>query len=128
MRVRSVLYMLTVLYLLVGCNGLKTVTFEQLYNKDLNKVSKIEIRSGSTGELKAITNKTIINKFLAKVKNVKLVPDKDQREMKGYKYRVTLYDSEGQTFEFTSTEFNGHYYQPDHDILKVIETIFNETL
>lgn len=128
MKVKGAICVLVILFLLVGCSNLKTETFKQLYKKDLNNVSKIEILNGTTGEKKSIIDKTVINKFLDEMKDIKFVPDRDQSDRKGYRYSVTLYDKNGKSFSFTSTEFNGHYYHSDNDVIKAMDNLFHGIL
>jgi hypothetical protein len=110
-------------FFLLGC-GLKTETFKELYNEDLSKVTRIDIRSGRTGELKIITDKQVVENFLGKIKEMRFVPNRKQEKVKGNRYLVTFYAPNRKRFQFTESEVNGHYYQTYPDLLPLLNKFF----
>lgn len=65
------------------------MTFEGIYSGDLSEVSKIEIRHGN-GELKEITDQSIINSWLDSIKNIVFEPSTNQEGHVGYLYNVAF--------------------------------------
>ena len=108
--------------LLSGC-GTKAETFRELYAKDISKVTKIDIRSGRTGELKSVTEKKVIQHFLAQLNDLEFLISRNQEISKGYGYKVTLYSPHNE-FVFTEKEMNHHDYQTNPSLLALIEKLY----
>ncbi|MBS4199107.1 hypothetical protein KHA93_05475 [Bacillus sp. FJAT-49732] len=68
---------------IAGCLKHEPMTFEEMYSGNLTEVSKIEIRHGN-GELKEITDKSIINPWLDSIKDIIFEPSTNQDAGVGY--------------------------------------------
>ena len=78
-----------------------TRSFKTLYSKELDQVSELTIQDGRTGESRGTADPAFIADFLKKADDIAFIPRKDQEEMKGFLYSVTLSDG-SQSFHFTS--------------------------
>ena len=109
--------------LLSGC-GLETKTLEEFYGKDLNDVSKIGIVDGSTGYEVTTTDIEKIQDFIDEIKSVKFVPDDNQEKRDGFRYSVTFFENDEQTFQFGPTQISGNYYHTEPDIHPIVDGFF----
>lgn len=121
-----------IISLMIGCTPistqpLKTMTLIDFYEKDLTDVSKIQITDGSTGYKKTIKNKTDIEDFLEKIKDIKFIPEVNQEGTVGWRYSITLIDKEENTFKFGLTEVNGNYYYTEPKILPIVDEFYKNT-
>ena len=83
--------------LLTGC-GLETKTFTEFYKNDLEDVTKIQVKDGSTGYSKITTDKKVIGEFLSKIKDVQFIPEENEEDRTGFLYFITLYQDEEMNF------------------------------
>jgi hypothetical protein len=102
------------------------MTLEEIYQGNLSGVSKIEIRRGSSGELKTITDKAIVQEWLNSIKDINFVPDKKQEIRKGYLYYANLFEGEDVKLYFDSSKINDFYYERNEQIPEKLEALFNE--
>lgn len=109
--------------ILVGC-GLETKTLPQFYEKDLDDVTKIVIVDGSTGSQKTITAPDTIKEFIAEIKDIKFIPEKNQEKRVGWRYNIILFENEEQTFQFGTTKVDGNYYYTEPDIQPIIADFY----
>ncbi|NEU32132.1 hypothetical protein GN156_15360 [bacterium LRH843] len=110
---------------ITGCSKLEPMTFEEIYSGDLSKVSKIEIRHGN-GELKEITDKSIINPWLDSIKYIIYEPSTNQEGQVGYIYSVKLFEGEELKLSFSTTQINDIYYKENEQISGKLHSLFNE--
>jgi len=110
---------------ITGCSKLEPITFEEIYSGDLSEVSKIEIRHGG-GELKEVTDKSIINAWLADIKDTTFEPSTNQDGVVGYEYYVNLFEGEKLTLSFSTTQINDFYYKENEEIMEKLHSLFNE--
>lgn len=110
-------------FALVGC-GLETKTLSQFYEKDLDDVTKIVIVDGSTGYKKTVTENEVIKEFLGEIKDIKFIPDENQEKREGWRYSITLFQDDEQTFKFGLTEVNENYYYTEPDIHPIVEDFY----
>lgn len=113
-----------IISILTGCTKLEPMTFEEIYSDDLSEVSKIEIRHGS-GELKRITDKSIINPWLESIKGIVFDPSTNQDGEVGYIYNVDLFEGEKLKLSFSTTQINDVYYKENEQILEKLHSLFN---
>ena len=123
MRSYRLSFLLSILLLLSGC-GLETKTFEGFYEKDLNDVSKIGIVDGSTGYEVTTTDNEKIQDFINEIKSIKFVPDDNQEMRDGFRYSITFFENDEQTFQFGTTQINGNYYHTEPDIHPIVDDFF----
>lgn len=105
--------------------NLKPMLFTELYQGDLSKVDKLTIRSGSTGELRIITDKVKIDQWLNFMKDIRFVPDSNQEGRSGWIYSVALYEGENEVFQFIPNQINEVYYIADEKVITSMEELFN---
>jgi hypothetical protein len=125
--------MLSVLSFLAACQGqheqpkeVKPVLITELYQGDFSKVDKLTIRSGSTGELRTITDKEKIGQWLDFIQDIRFVPDPDQEPRSGWRYWIALYEGENKVFELFPNNIHGVYYIPDEQVMASMAELFNE--
>lgn len=124
--------MLLPLGVLGGCSSgdpepeLATKKLVELYPGDLGKVERIEIRSGSTGQLASITNPAKIADWLRDVREMEFVPHPNQEDRTGFLYAVSLFEKEAEEarLSFTPSSTGGHYYLHNEELTKKIEELF----
>lgn len=87
-------------------------------------VDHIEIRSGSTGELKIVNDKQLAQDWIAKVRHVKLTPDPNQEARAGYLFAVGLYEGTEKKLAFGTNSMAGNYYLHSEELAKQISELF----
>ncbi|WP_075617920.1 hypothetical protein [Paenisporosarcina indica] len=110
-------------FALVGC-GLETKTLPQFYEKDLADVTKIVIVDGSTGYKKTVTENEIIKEFLGEIKDIKFIPEENQEKRVGWRYSITVFQDDEQTFQFGLNEVNENYYYTEPDIHPIVDNFY----
>lgn len=123
MKGKFSLLTMTLLLFVAGC-GLKTTTVSEFYKEDLQDVTKIVIVDGSTGYEKTVTDSKVIDIFINEIKEVKFIPQENQEKREGWRYSINLFDKEGESFQFGTSEVNGHYYDTEPDILHIVEEFY----
>ncbi|WP_342567859.1 hypothetical protein MKY09_06145 [Psychrobacillus sp. FSL K6-4046] len=119
------IFAMVLILVITGCSKLEPMTFEEIYSGDLSEVSKIEIRHGN-GELKEITDQSIINSWLDSLKNIVFEPSTNQDGQVGYLYNVSLFEEEILTLSFSTTQINDVYYNENEQVLQQLHSLFNE--
>jgi hypothetical protein len=115
-----------ILFIVTGCD-LETKTLTEFYSTDLNDVTKITVIDGSTGNKKVMTDQGVVEEFLAEIKDIEFIPDKNQEKRTGWRYSITLYQQDEQrTFQFTLNEVDGHYYHTKPDIYPVVNGFYEK--
>lgn len=109
--------------LLIGC-GLEMKTLSQLYEGDLNKVTKLVIFDGNTGYKKTVEDKQVIDDFLGEINDTKFIPEENQEQRDGFNYSITLFQDEEKTFQFGLTQVDGHYYHTEPDLFPVVDKFY----
>ena len=109
--------------LLAGC-GLETQTLPEFYGKNLDDVTKMTIVDGSTGHQKTIEDPLAIKGFLNQIKDIQFIPDENQGPREGWRYSITLFEEDEQTFQFTLTEVNDHYYHTEPNIHPIVDDFY----
>ncbi|UJF35128.1 hypothetical protein [Paenibacillus hexagrammi] len=135
---RSTMMLLAILVvmitLLIGCKSntvdsepLQPITLKQLYPGDIQNVDQIDIRSGSTGELKSYTNQKMIHAWIDAVSELELQPDPNQEGRTGFQYSVTLYEHKESKLSFLTNSIHGHYYLDNKAFTDLIKQLFEST-
>lgn len=112
------------LYKTLKLYGLETKTLVEFYEKDLDDVTKIVIRDGSRGTQKTVTDKAVIDEFLAKIKDIKFIREINQDTRVGWKYSIILFQDEEKTFEFFPFEVKGIYYFTEPDMHPIVDHFY----
>ena len=84
------IYIIVLVCILAAC-GSDPVTLSDLYQKDIEDVTKIEIIDGSTGDKKVVNDKQIIDALLYKIQEINFIPDENQESRTGYLFNVSLF-------------------------------------
>ena len=116
-------YILFMVLILVGCE-LETKTLPDFYEKNLNDVTMIVIVDGSTGYRKTIADDVVIKEFLDELKGIKFIPEENQEKRDGWRYSITLFQDNEQTFQFELTEVNDNYYYTEPDIHPIVDDFY----
>ena len=120
---RTICLILFMAFTLAGC-GLETKTLPQFYEKDLGDVTKIIIVDGTTGYKKTVTEKEAIKEFLNEIRDIKFIPEKNQEKREGWRYSITLFQDDAQTFQFGLFEVNENYYYTEPDIYPIVDDFY----
>ncbi|WP_282935356.1 hypothetical protein [Paenibacillus sp. RC67] len=116
--------------IIVGCSktvpgpGLTPKTLSELYPGDIQKVDYIEIRSGSTGQLKSYTDQKQIQDWINGVRNLIWVPDPNQEGRSGFLYGVSLFENKELKLGFTNNNVAGNYYIHNEELVNEIRDLF----
>ncbi|WLR42882.1 hypothetical protein LC087_01180 [Bacillus carboniphilus] len=89
---------LVVIFLLLSACGLKPTTFEELYDGDVLKVTKI--------------------------KTVQFIPEDNQEKQEGYLYWVMLFEGKEESIHFSTTEVKGNNYFTDLNLNMILEDFY----
>ena len=120
------LNLLASLLLLSACTMGKTQSLEEFYkDAKIESVDKVIIQDGSTGYSKAITNQEQISEFLSLIKDIEYTPQDNQEKRAGWRYGITLFDSEKE-FNFTLNEIDNIYYDSNPDIHPIVENYYKQ--
>lgn len=125
--------LLVVMLIFVGCSkalpepDLATKKLNELYPGDIQKVDYIEIRSGSTGQLKSYTDQEQIQDWINKVNKLILVPDSNQEGRTGFLYGISLFENKELKLDFTNNNISGKYYIHNEELVNEIQVLFEST-
>ncbi|MDD1501621.1 hypothetical protein PVA17_02380 [Lysinibacillus sp. CNPSo 3705] len=120
------LILLVSLFLVSACTNGKTQTLETIYkDAKIENIDKVVIQDGSTGASKSITRQEQINDFIALIKDIKYTPQDNQETRVGWRYGITLFDSE-RKFKFTLSEIDNTYYDSNPDIYPIVENYYKQ--
>ncbi|NOU99056.1 hypothetical protein [Paenibacillus planticolens] len=97
----------------------------ELYPGDLAKVDTIEIRSGSTGELKTFTEPDQIQPWIQNVREISFVPDPNQEGRVGFLFSVSFFENKQVKFSFTTNSSGSNYYLHNEELKNSIQTLFD---
>ncbi|MFJ8102509.1 hypothetical protein [Lysinibacillus sp. NPDC096212] len=120
------LILLVSLYLVSACTNGKTQSLEAFYkDAKIESIDKVIIQDGSTGASKTITKQDQINEFISLIKDIKFTPQDNQEKRVGWRYGITLFDSE-RKFYFTLSEIDNTYYDSNPDIYPIVENYYKQ--
>lgn len=123
LKKQILLFSFFLLILLAGC-GLETKTLADFYEKDLDDVTMIVILDGSTGHKKTIKDNKLIADFLSEIKDIKFIPEENQEKRDGFRYPLTLFQDDEETFQFGLTQVNKHYYYTEPNIYPIVDDFY----
>ncbi|MCM3409781.1 hypothetical protein [Metabacillus litoralis] len=116
------IYIIVLVCILAAC-GPDPVTLSDLYQKDIEDVTKIEIIDGSTGDKKVVNDKQIIDALLYKIQEINFIPDENQESRTGYLFNVSLFQ-EDDTFTFSPNQINDIYYTTEPNIEPILQEFY----
>lgn len=120
------LILLISLFLVSACTNGKTQSLEAFYkDAKIDKIDKVIIQDGSTGASKTITKQEQINDFVSLIKDIKFSPQDNQEHRVGWRYGITLFDSERE-FKFKLSEIDNTYYDSNPDIYPIVENYYKQ--
>ncbi|MFT9820309.1 hypothetical protein [Lysinibacillus sp. NPDC056185] len=118
------LILLVSLFLVSACTNGKTQSLEAFYkDAKIESIDKVIIQDGSMGASKTITKQDQINEFISLIKDIKFTPQDNQEKRVGWRYGITLFDSE-RKFYFTLSEIDNTYYDSNPDIYPIVENYY----
>ncbi|QED47966.1 hypothetical protein [Cytobacillus dafuensis] len=95
MKNKSWLLILSILYIFIGGCSDKRVSFAELYNGDLQEITKVTITDGSTGNLHVIDSPEIISELTRELNNITFTLLKtNKEEINGVLYGIAFYEDE----------------------------------
>ncbi|MGG1517379.1 hypothetical protein ABE504_18345 [Paenibacillus oryzisoli] len=100
-------------------------TLADLYPGDLRQVDRIEIRSGSTGELHIYDDAAAVQKWLTTVSQITLTPDPNQEGRVGFLYGVSLYEKKTMKLGFTNNSIASVYYLHNEAWVREMQAFFD---
>ncbi len=126
-NLRIVIALLLAILALAGCGAtsLNTTTLSEIYPGKIDRVSRIDIINGETGEKRQIADKVKIAEWIDQARNLSFVPDPDQEERDGFLYSVSLYEGDKKTLSFTPNYVGGHYYLVKQETVDLIQLLFD---
>ncbi|MFJ6268205.1 hypothetical protein [Lysinibacillus xylanilyticus] len=121
-----ILILLVSLFFVSACTNGKTRSLEAFYkDAKIESIDKVVIQDGSTGASKPITKQEQINDFVSLIKDIQFTPQDNQEKRVGWRYGITLLDSE-KVFKFTLGEFDNTYYDSNPDIYPIIDNYYKQ--
>lgn len=121
-----------ILVLFLGCQEnpktkvLVPITISKVYPGDILEVDRIELLDGSSGDRKTIKDRSQIIQWISHIKEIELIPDKDQQPRVGNIYNISLFKGEIKKLGFVSNEINGVYYKSNLEFQGYIKAFFEE--
>ncbi|MFJ5566230.1 hypothetical protein [Lysinibacillus xylanilyticus] len=118
--------LLVSLFFVSACTNGKTQSLEAFYkDAKIESIDKVVIQDGSTGASKTITKQEQINDFVSLIKDIQFTPQDNQEKRVGWRYGITLLDSEKE-FKFTLGEFDNTYYDSNPDIYPIVDNYYKQ--
>jgi len=111
--------LIAALFLMAGCASAKDnpTTLSKLYSGNLEKVTKVNIVDGGTGEEKEFIEAADIQPWIEQVQHIVLKPHPNQEERDGFRYAITMYEGNKQMLSFSLGKIGKTYYVVDQDML-----------
>lgn len=131
-RFTAIALFFVIILMLFGCSNdnesvkhtMTPTTLSALYPGDIQKVDSIEIRSGSTGELKAYTDHTQVQEAINKLSELTLVPDPNQEGRTGFLYSISFFEGKELKLGITNNSIAGVYYNHNEDLVQEMQALF----
>ncbi|MFJ7887298.1 hypothetical protein ACIQYL_04355 [Lysinibacillus xylanilyticus] len=83
------------------------------------------IQDDSTGASKTITMQEQINDFVSLIKDIQFTQHDNQEKRVGWRYGITLFDSEKE-FKFTLSEIDNTYHDSNPDIYPIVDNYYKQ--
>ena len=109
-----------------GCSN-QPVEFTELYEGDLEKITKIHITDGGSGHTQELATPEKVNDFLNELSDVTFTPTgTDADDITGVLYGVGFYekDAEDPVFTMTTNIINEKEYKPSKDLGEMFQRYF----
>ncbi|QPQ30681.1 hypothetical protein [Lysinibacillus sp. JNUCC 51] len=121
-----ILILLVSLFLVSACTNGKTQSLEAFYkDAKIESIDRVVIQDGSTGASKTINKQEQINDFVSLIKDIQITPQDNQENRVGWRYGITLLDSEKE-FKFTLSEIDNIYYDSNPDIYPIVDNYYKQ--
>ncbi len=113
-------------FLVSACTNGKTQLLEEFYkDAKIENIDKVIIQDGSTGSSKIITKHEQIDEFISQIKDIEFTPQDNQEKRVGWRYGITLFDSE-RKFSFTLSEIGNTHYDSNPDIHPIVDDYYKQ--
>jgi hypothetical protein len=107
----------------------RTYNFVDITNLTVEEVTKVEIRDGSTGELRTVIQRENIEALFDLVNNLEYTLQTGKRPETGYTYYADFYSGDNKllriTFAGEMMQFDNTVYLIDRQILDFLKEIYN---
>lgn len=97
---------------------------EALYPGDITEVNSVQIRNGTTGELKTFTDKRQVQEWVNSIRDIEFVIDPNQEKRVGYLFFVDLFENDEKKLRFTPGDSEGVYYLYHQELEDRIRELF----
>ncbi|MEC0247422.1 hypothetical protein P4H65_16670 [Paenibacillus chitinolyticus] len=129
------IFLLIVLSLLVvGCEKSRKVINPEIemspkplanyFQSEWDKIDRIDIRNGSTGELRTFTEKEIVRKWIDEARTIEITPDPNQEQRTGFRYSANLYEGDQQKFGFTDGHIGNVYILSSEQLYNQLKNLY----
>lgn len=110
---------------LTGCKDTgKAQTLETFYQvEQIEKVEKVMIRDGQTGDSKTITEPELIDELMSQINDIVFTPQVNQEKRDGWRYEILLFDGD-KKFNFTLNQIKDVYYDTNPGIYPIVDTFY----
>ncbi|WP_234703399.1 hypothetical protein [Metabacillus indicus] len=117
--------LLAIVVFLSGCS-MEPKYLTEFYTGTLDEVTKAVITDGSSGYRKTISDQKEIKELMNRMQNVTFIQEENQEDRSGFRYAITFFEGEIQTFQFTINEVDGTYYQTEPDLYPLIDDFYKK--
>ncbi|MGO4537859.1 hypothetical protein [Paenibacillus sp. 2TAB19] len=111
-----------------GCSAAadinEPISLGQLYPGEIERVDRMEMTNGSTGEKHTYEAAEQVQSWLKSIQNIELTVSIDQSKKDRFLYSVSLFEGDKKTMSFTPNFINGKYYETDDKVVEVVEVLF----
>ncbi|MDQ0059982.1 hypothetical protein [Paenibacillus harenae] len=125
-----IILMLMVAVAASGCtaeaNIDEPISLGLLYPGEIERVDRMEVMSGSTGEKKMFDDAGQVQSWLKSIQDIELTVSLDQSKKDGFLYSVSLFEGDKKTMGFTPNFIDDKYYETDERVVEAIEVLFEK--
>lgn len=125
-----IVLMLTISVVVSGCtaeaNNDEPVSLGLLYPGEIERVDRMEVMSGSTGEKKTYNDTEQVQGWLKSIQDIEWIVSPDQSKKDGFLYSVSLFEGDKKTMSFTPNFIDGKYYETDERVVEATEVLFEQ--
>lgn len=110
----------------VDLTSLGPITLTEAYPGSILNVDKVELMDGSSGDIRRIEDRKVIQQWIAQIKDLELLPDDNQEGLVGYRFGIRLFEGEEMKLGFIPNEINNIYYKTNTKFDENIRAFFEE--
>ncbi|CAM4314561.1 hypothetical protein [Paenibacillus xylanexedens] len=95
------------------------------YPGDITQVDSIEMMSGSDGTKKVTTDQVLIQEWIEKVRDLKIVLDPDEEDATGVLFHVTMFEQGKEVLYMTPTHMNHQPIEPQLELADRLSELYD---